>query len=250
MVGMLVTVHFSDGTSTDTKVWTAGCGANIAGCGSSTGLVPGGGSWTLSVTGNTGSVFDTFNPDTTGNIYWTLTSTAQSGVGQAITSVDLLGGTLGVNGGVLFDRDRTVNSGLQSFGDFGTPGSAGGIDFSTVGHVVPPADSANFVATATYDNIVRFPTSQPCQNFTGATASTGPFAGRTTSPVGCGDEWAKLTFAFNSGPAFVGSGGTNASFHFFQDTDSVLTPEPVTFGLVGAGLVLMAAYRRRKSRLT
>ena len=65
-----------------------------------------------------------------------------------------------------------------------------------------------------------------------------------SSISGCGDLWQGLTFTFSSPTAFVGNGTTNATFHFFQDTDMIGTPEPLTLGLMGAGLLALAAYRR------
>jgi hypothetical protein len=35
-------------------------------------------------------------------------------------------------------------------------------------------------------------------------------------------------------------------FVFVQDTDQVGTPEPMTFGLIGTGLLIMGVYAKRR----
>jgi hypothetical protein len=221
MVGMQVTVTFAD-SSTQTLTWGA--------TGFDTGQVSGAagnGTWTLSVTGNTGdrSAPAPFGAPLTP---WVLTSTSTN---LAISSI-VLDGTGGSSrpGGTIFDRDPSDN------GSIGTPNSAFGIDyrFNTETGVHAP-----FTVNVTYSNIVAlFGANQGCD-------TTSPFSANSTV-TGCGDEWAKLTFAF-TGNQFVGTGGGPATWRYFQDSDTIGAPEPLTMGLMGAGLLCLAAYRRRRS---
>jgi len=250
--GLQVTVNFANAStgapvgSPSTAVFVAGCGT---GCGSASGSVFGGGTWTLTQTGNTGSVGDASNPDSQPINFWTLSTT---GAVSAIASVQLMGGP--TNGNVVFDRDRATGTGATTGGQIGTPGSAFGIDFVTsttsiVPPSPPPADSANFLVNVTYSNIVRLAGaagSRPCQNAAGGTAVSGPFAGLDSATTGCGDTWQNLTFSFSPATAFAGT----STFHFFQDTDMIGTPEPVSLALMSGGLLLIATlYRRRQKRL-
>src|SRR5207248_988660 len=71
------------------------------------------------------------------------------------------------------------------------------------------------------------------------------YAGLDTS-AGCGDAWGSVSFAF-TGPAFIGSAGNAAVWRFFQDTDTVGAPEPLTLGLTATGLLALVAYRKRRA---
>jgi len=227
MNGMLVKVTFDD-NSTSITTWSN----TSATAGAASGAVTGGGTWSLSENGNTGLVAGP-TIDGTAENPWTLINTSTV---HAITSIQLTGGIL-FNGNVVFDRNLSVVGtplvGIQE----GTPGSSFGVTFSNTGSPNPPADSGNFTATATYSNIVTLlGASQACNGAGFSTKNTA---------TGCGDAWQSITIAF-SGTSFIANGGTAAQFSFFQDTDVVGVPEPVTFGLVGLGLLGVAAFRRRR----
>ena len=220
-LGLNVVVHFSNGTNSGPIAWTAICGAS---CGQATG-VAGNGTWTLTETGDTGSVSDLFNPDTSGINAWTLTNTSTN---LAITSVDLLGGN-----NLIFDRDNHLTNPTDSV-QLGTPGSSLGIDYSFSSE---SGANSPFTVTVTYSNIVTLAgAAQACQG--------AGYAGKDTS-TGCGDVWGNLTFAFTAGGPFLNVGAANAVWAFFQDTDTP-APEPLTMGLTGIGLLALAVYRKRR----
>ena len=225
--GLLVNVHFSDASSSGPVAWTNTATCTAVGlCGQASG-VAGNGVWTLTETGDTGSVANPANPDGTALRAWTLTNTSTN---LAISSVQLIGG-----GRISFDRDRVTNAGPPTGGQIGTPGSNFGIDY-----VFASESGANnpFTVGVTYDNIIQFFTSQACQG--------AAFAANNTL-TGCGDEWNNVTFTFTVG-TFQGTvGGGNAVWGFFQDTDTIGVPEPATVGLMSAGLLLgVFAYRKRR----
>jgi hypothetical protein len=231
MTGLQVTVNFEGGGSS-TGFFATGCGDD---CGSATGSA-GSGTWTLAQTGNTGQVTSATNIDGTPLNYWTLTNTT----GLTITSVDLLGGE--VFGNVIFDRNRAdFDTPIPAPSiQVGTPGSSFGITFQTTSSNAKPADSGDYTVTVTYRNIVQFHSGVACQG--------AAFTGRDTSSPsgGCGDAWQGVSFAFTGGPAFNGTVGTPTVFHFYQDTDEIGVPEPLTFGLMGAGLAAIALLRKRQ----
>ena len=102
------------------------------------------------------------------------------------------------------------------------------------------SQAASLAPNVTYSNILAL--AGPNQGCNGAT-----FAANSTV-TGCGDEWAKLTFTFSGNPfqATTGGGGGNAVWSFFQDTDAAVAPEPLTWGLMGAGLLALATLRKRR----
>jgi hypothetical protein len=227
--GLTVIVHFSDLSTSGVVAWVtdvAGC-TSASGCGQASG-VAGNGTWTLTQTGSTGAVIDPTNPDTTAINPWTLTNTSTN---LAITSVDIIGGTL-----LVFDRDMgPPGTGVApSGGQVGTPGSAFGVDY-----VFNSESGANapFTVAATYSRILTLQ---------GAPQACSGAAFPGTTAAGCGDEWGVLTFAFTVG-TFQGTvGGGNAVWSFFQDTDTIGTPEPATIGLIGVGLLALGVYRKRR----
>src|SRR5207244_2128158 len=100
---LTVTVNFVGGGS-QTVTWVSGCGAA---CGSASGnfgnaTLPGPhtGTWTLTETGDTGSVANGGQPNQTAVNAWVLTNTSTN---TAILSVTLNGGLSG--SGIVFDRD-------------------------------------------------------------------------------------------------------------------------------------------------
>jgi hypothetical protein len=221
MVGMLVTVNFSDSTF-QTVAWGATCGAA---CGQAAGAI-GNGTWSLKVTGDTGAVNDIANPDGTALTPWTLTTSSST---VAITSVTLNG----VPGSTVFDRDRATATGTPSGGQEGTPGSSFGIDY---GFASETGKNSPFTVNVRYSNIVALAGgSQTCLG--------SAFAANNTA-TGCGDVWAQLSFTFAAGSfAATGNGNQPASWSFFQDTDrGSAVPEPFSAGLMGAGLLAFAAY--------
>jgi hypothetical protein len=246
MAGMM-TVSVNGGAAV---LWTA---PNTAGCptSSSCGLATSGGAgtfgngaWTLQVSGNPGGVTDPTSPQTTPAFPWTLTNTSTN---TAITSVVLRGdlsnscfannvNPSGCIAGLVFDRDRATFNGTDSTGspsaDEGTPGGNYGVTyrFSSESGTHSP-----FTVNVVYSDIVALQNATHCN---GATyAASNP-------TVGCGDSWATLTFTF-SGNAFQ-AGATNAVWSFFQDTDAAVAPEPLTIGLMGAGLLALVALRKRR----
>jgi hypothetical protein len=196
MVGMQVTVNFVGGGST-AGAWAtnvSGC-TQAADCGTANGTI-GNGSWTLTETGNTGSVTNVANPDGTALNPWTLTSTSTD---HAIASVVLNG----IPAQKVFDRD------LHTGGQVGTPGSAYGIDYTF--HSESGAD-APYTVTVTYAGLVTL--DGPNQQGQGAA-----FSSKGTA-AGVGDLWSQLTFAFTSGGSFMATAAGNAVWSFFQDTDT------------------------------
>jgi hypothetical protein len=196
MTGMQVTVNFVGG-GTSAGTWATnvtGC-TQAADCGNATGTI-GNGNWTLTESGNTGSVTDIHNPDRTALNPWTLTNTSTD---HAIASVVLNG----IPSHKIFDRD------LHSDGQVGTPGSAYGIDYTF--HSESGAN-APFTATVTYAGLVTLDgPNQPGQG--------SMFSSRDTA-TGVGDLWSQLTFAFTGGGSFMATSASNAVWSFFQDTDT------------------------------
>jgi len=186
-LGLQVEVFFADNTNSGLVNWIANCGTN---CGQASGSVSGGGSWTLTQTGDTGAAIT--DPDTTALNAWTLTNTSSV---TAITSVVLLG-----NFSLVFDRD------LHTGGSTGTPGSSFGIDYTKA---FESGFTNTGVVTAQYDNKgVVTSASAACLGF------------GTTENVGCGDIWGKVSFSFAT-TTFIGAPGNSAVWAFFQDTDTV-----------------------------
>jgi hypothetical protein len=246
MVGE-ITVSINGGTPV---LWEnlGGCNVSIL-CGEATGSI-GNGTWTLLEAGDTGAVGNPNSPETTANNAWTLTNTAH-GTGGVITSVvingDLTIGTPGVTQnscfgatlpincmtGIVFDRDRATATGADSGGQFGTPNGLGGITYT---EQTSSEVGGAYTVGVTYSNIVTLPgADQGCAGTT--------FSGNSTV-TGCGDEFATLSFSFTGGNAFEASGSTPSQWAFFQDTDTANAPEPLTVGLVGAGLLALAALRK------
>jgi len=222
ILGLLVTVHFSDGSSSGPVAWAATCGAL---CGQATGTA-GNGTWSLQETDDTGTAGNAFSPDTSATHPWTLTNTSTN---LAITSVDLNGLTL-----IIFDRD--LNNGGLTNGNIGTPGTSVGIDYTFASEA---GTNAPYTVNVTYSRILQL------MGAPQACAGTA-YAGLTTA-VGCGDAWGSVSFAF-SGPAFIATGGGgSAIWRFFQDTDTVGAPEPLTLGLTASGLLALVAYRKRRA---
>jgi len=204
-------------------LWAADCGAL---CGSAHATL-GDGAWTLTQTDDTGHITG-INPDTTGDHPWVLSNSATN---TAITSVRLI-----TSGLLVFDRDLNSN-GLE-----GTPGSSFGIDFNA-NNLADSGPGTPRTVTVQYDNLVSV--------VSGGTSCvpSGFNGGGHTPQTGCGDTWGNITFTFTGGSAFIGTVANPAIFAFYQDTDLVGAPEPVTFGLSALGLVaLIAAHRFRKVR--
>jgi hypothetical protein len=126
----------------------------------------------------------------------------------------------------VFDRD------LGSMGQTGTPGSSFGIDYTTR----VPFDSggnAPYTATVTYDNRTTLVSNLACIGF------------GTNTNAGCGDVWGTVSWVFNN-PFIATTVVTPTTWVFFQDTDLVVAPEPLTLALTGAGLFGLIAYRKRR----
>ena len=223
---MTVTITFSD-SSFVTVAWAGTSGT----CGQATGAA-GNGTWLLAECGDTGAVGDPAHPETTAVNEWALQNTSTN---LGITKVVLSS----TNTGIVFDRDRATATGADSGGQEGTPGSALGITYTFGGTELGPGNP--YTVGVTYSNIVTL------QSLPGGTPCNGPaFSGNTTGG-GCGDEWGSLAFQFSS--AFGGTpanAGNAALWTFFQDTDLVGVPEPMSLGLAGFGLLGIAAIVRRR----
>jgi hypothetical protein len=228
---LTVQVIFANG-STSNAIWMADCGALCGEAHNTAGTLSIGGTltpqWMLTETDNTDNL-NGFPPNSHATSTWTLTNSA-SDPNFAIAAVVLNG-----NSSVVFDRAP-----LNNF-DEGTPGSSYGVDFNVANTV---NTGTGVTVSVTYDNRA-FLTGVP-----GTTNCNGAgFTGLHTGTPGCGDEFGKITFAFTGGPAFIGTTVTPIiSFAFFTDTDLVGSPEPVTFGLIGTGLVALVAFRKRFAR--
>jgi len=220
MAGLLsVQVFFANGTN-NSAFFAADCSAN---CGEAHNAA-GTGLWTLTETGNTDSL-DGLPPNSHATSTWTLFNSSAD-ANFAISRVVLNG-----NGAVVFDR--------APFNDLqeGTPGSSYGIDFN----VARTVDTGRTV-TVNYDQRTLI-------NGTPSVACNGAnFSAQNTGVTGCGDIFGRITFTFTSGPAFIGTTVTPASFNFFQDTDLVGSPEPVTVALTAAGLLGLLVARKRLAR--
>jgi hypothetical protein len=238
----LITVSINGGAPV---LWTTNVGTctTVVSCGQASGAISGG-TWTLQEVGDTGSVGNNTNPEGTANNPWTLTNTSST---TPITSVVISGdlsnscfaSNLNVSGcihGVVFDRDRATGAGANSLGQEGTPGGGFGITYTFSSE---SGRNSPFTANVTYSNIVAL--TGPNQGCLGST-----FAANSTV-TGCGDEWATLTFTFSGNPfQATASPNTAAVWSFFQDTDAAVAPEPLTMGLMGAGLFALAALRKRR----
>jgi hypothetical protein len=215
-----VQVIFANNTSV-VRPWTS-CGAGT-GCGFASN-----GAWTLTETGDTGAVSDIFNPNATALSPWTLINTSTD-PNLAIRSVTLLGGPA-----VTFDRHGPTTGSIQ----IGTPGSADGVDFTF--RAESGANSPWTIAVQ-YMNLVTIngPSQGPC-----LTTPPPQFPGNSAN--GCGDEWGSVLLTFTNSNPFVATAAGPAMFVFVQDTDQVGTPEPMTFGLIGTGLLIMGVYAKRR----
>jgi len=235
LAGLLtVTVFFTSGANSGPIAWTTGVGACTSGvgCGLASGAV-GNGAWTLTVSGSTGFIADPNNPDTSAQVPWTLTNSSST---VGIASV-LLNGVVSNTRGVVFDRDFL--NGSTTHGAEGTPGGAGGVDFTFVSE---SGGNTPYTVTAQYSNIAALVAAPPCRD-----ASGGPVTWSANTAVsGCQDEWGTLAFSFSQ-PFIATTTSTPTRFAFYQDTDEVTAPEPVTFWLIGGGLAAFVAYRRRRA---
>jgi len=197
------------------------------------------------VSGNPGGVTDPTNPEATAAFPWTLTNTSRD---TPITSVVLHGdlsnscfvsnsNLSGCIDGIIFDRDRATANGTDSIGsptaDEGTPGGSYGVTYRFSSE---SGSHSPFTVNVTYSDIVAL------QN---ATVCNGATYAASNPTIGCGDAWATLTFTF-SGNTFQATGGNSSVWSFFQDTDAAVVPEPLTMGLMGAGLLALAALRKRR----
>jgi len=219
MIGLLsVTVFFTGGGNSGPTTWSA-CSSGVF-CGQASGAI-GNGVWTLTQLGDPGAVTNSTSPDTSAVNPWTLTNTSTT-VGIASVA---LSGIVSPSSGVVFDRD--LNTGGQS----GTPGSNFGVDYTFKSE---SGGNSPYTATVTYNNKATIIAAPPCIGF------------GTNSGVGCGDVWGSVNFSFGS-PFIAATTVTPTTWLFFQDTDMVQSPEPITVGITGAGLLtLMIAYRRRR----
>jgi len=241
-LGLTVKVHFGNSAFDDPNgtAWTTNSGCNAAtvgggvgqsGCGLASAAVGGNsanGSWTLTTTGNTGAILggSTSNPEANAVNAWTLSSNA-TGAGMNIVSVELIGSPR-----LVFDRDRATGTGTDStVQDEGTPSSKSGITMWT------PGSETKTVSTQYTSLVSLLVPSTTCLG----SSSTPPFNGNNTA-TGCGDEWNRVVFTF------TGAQLLNNSFVFFQDTDQVGTPEPMTIGLVGFTLVGLFMVRKRLAK--
>jgi hypothetical protein len=249
--GIQVTVATASTNSTANWTTTSGCnastpglstgGALITGCGQASGSI-GGGTWTLSETGDTGTALvGPGSPDQTAQNPWTLTYNGST----PLTSITLNGFVASI----VFDRDTpkcgTDPACTPSGGAVGTPNGGFGIDATYDNNSLDylSGTATAFTLNAQYSEILTLAgPNQGCQGSAFASFST---------VTGCTDEWGKMTLTFTGGGAFDGTALNPATLLFFQDTDSVATPEPFTLGLMTAGLLALATLGRlRKNRTT
>jgi len=168
-----------------------------------------------------------------------------------LTSIILNGGIAGI----VFDRDAakcaTDPACTPSGGDVGTPNGGFGIDATYDNNDNDyPIVATSFTLNAQYSQILTLAgPNQGCQG-----GGNGSFTSFSTV-TGCTDEWGKLTLTFTAaGGAFDGTALNPATLAFFQDTDAIAAaaaPEPLTMGLVAAGLLIFAGFGKlRKNRCT
>ena len=237
---MTVTVFFSDGSNTGPLAWVTNVGTctSAGSCGQATGAV-GNGVWTLTESFNTGTIANTLSPDTSAQNPWTLTNTSST---VGIASITLNGVVSAIKG-TIFDRDFFgAPPGATSVGQEGTPFGSSGIDFTFDAET---GGSSPYTVTVQYSNIVTLVgAAQPCL---GANWSQG---GTNTTATGCGDSFGTVSFAF-SAPFVATTTVTPTTWVFFQDTDAVAAPEPVTFGFTAIALLAVGVgvYRKRRSRI-
>jgi hypothetical protein len=256
MNGMTVTVTFSDGkTATGTWVGNTVSTSNTTGVGGTSG-VNGTDSFSISQTGNT----YTFYPVGGGNVInaggaFRLTNNSTSGA--AITQIVLDGhnGTTsncpaGTPAGLrcltMFDRIAPGTDNGTSGTGAGTneqsPGSNVGMDFQIDNGSGQSTLTGNFAINVTYSQEVGFFT--PATTCQVAATDTGEHTGAAP----CGDEYSKLTIAFNT-TSGVGI-AANSTFLFDQDTDTGVTPEPSNLILMSfTGLLVGAGLTIRRQRL-
>jgi hypothetical protein len=250
MNGMTVTVTFSDGkTATGTWVGNTVSTSNTTGSGGASGSI-GTDSFSISQTGNTytfypvgggtvinaGGGFRVLNNSTSGNAITQIVLDGHNGT----TSNCPTGTPAGLSCFTMFDRVAPGTDNGTSGTGTGTneqsPGSNVGMDLQIDNGSGQATLAGNYALNVTYSQEVGFYTTTACNV---ATPDTGEHIGNAP----CGDEYSKLTIAFNTS-AGIGI-AANTTFLFDQDTDTGVAPEPsnlillsVTGLLVGVGLLI------------